>query len=202
MKAVAIEKAGDHLAVAKEAVNRLNLENGFKPFEQAWSQIIGELGRFYSKLEQGAKGCPVSEPWFGRMKHFRKSDALMSYLHHARNSEEHRLEYITHRAADGMTLGFPETNKVKVGFEMMIDDKGEMRIRNPTVDSPNGGINKVEIVNPRVELAPVRDSNVKYQPPEMHSAMPIVDKSPAGCARLAIEYLERMLAEARNLPVT
>jgi hypothetical protein len=202
MKAVAIEKASDHVAVAREAVDRLTLENGFKPFEQAWSQIVAELGRAYSKLEQGAKGCPVGDPWFGQMKHFRKSDALMSYLHHARNSEEHCLDYITQQRADGMTLGFPETNEVKVGFEMMIDDKGVTHIRNPTVNSPNGGINKVEIVNPRVELVPVRDRNVTYQPPEMHNAMPIVDRSPAGCARLAIGYLEKMLAEARKLPAT
>lgn len=200
MKALAIEKAEDHLAIARETVEQLQIEKGFKAYERAWSEIVAQFGRVYSKLEQGAKGCKASEPWFGRVKHTRGSDPLMSYLHHARNSEEHGLDHITRRGADGLTLGFPATTEVKVGFEMMIDDKGAMHVRNPTVDSPNGGVNRVEVVNPRVELVPVKDRGIAYAPPEMHDSKPIVDRSPRGCAGLAISYLEGMLAQARGLP--
>lgn len=200
MKPVAIEKASDHLDLAKQAAEKLNLENGFKPFERAWSEFVAQANRVYSKLEQGAKGCNQSEPWFGGKKAERKGDALLAYLHHARNSDEHGLDYITQRGADSMTLGFPETKEVKVGFEMMIDDKGAMHIRNPKVDSPNGGVNSVEIVNPRVELIPVKDRGVTYNPPEMHAGMPIVDRSPGGTASLAIGYLEGLLDEAVALP--
>jgi hypothetical protein len=201
MKAVAIDKAEDHLAIAREALEQLHLVNGYKSYERAWSEIIAQLSRFYSKLEQGAKGCATSEPWFGQIKKARGSDPLMSYIHHARNSDEHGLDHITQRRADSMTLGFPATTEVKVGFEMMIDDKGAMHVWNPTVDSPNGGINSVEIVNPRVELVSVKDRGVVYAPPQMHDAKPIVDRSPAGCARLAIGHLERLLSKARKLPV-
>lgn len=201
MKAVAIQKAEDHLEIAREAFEQLQIEKGFKAYERAWAEIIAQLGRVYTKLEQGAKGCKASEPWFGLLKHARGTDPLMSYLHHARNSEEHGLDHITQRGADSMTLGFPATTEVKVGFEMMIDDKGRMHVRNPTVDSPNGGVNRVEVVNPRVELVPVRDRGVSYAPPEMHGSKPIVDRSPRGCAGLAISYLEDMLSQARTLPV-
>lgn len=200
MKAVAIEKAEDHLAIAREALGQLDLGQGYKTYERAWSEIISQLSRFFSKLEQGAKGCNASEPWFGRVKQARKADPLLAYLHHARNSDEHGLDHITQRGADGMKLGFPATTEVKVGFEMMIDDKGAMHVRNPTVDSPNGGINSVEIVNPRVELIPVKDRGVVYHPPQMHDAKPIVDHSPLGCGRLAIASLEAILSEARSLP--
>lgn len=200
MKSVAIEKAEGHLEVAREALDRLRIEGGYKSYERAWSVIIAELSRFYSKLEQGAKGCNLSEPWFGQVKRARKTDPLMAYLHHARNSEEHGLEYITQRGADGLSLRFPATNEVKVGFEMMIDDAGVMHVRNPTVQSPNGGIESVEIVNPRVDLVQVWDRGIAYQPPQNHKTRPIVDCSPLGCARLAIRCLESTLAEARNLP--
>jgi hypothetical protein len=201
MKQVAIAKARDHLDLAKKAVERLNLDGGFKPYEQAWSEIVSQLSRFYSKLEQGAKGCKTSEPWMGRKKSERKSDPLMSYLHHARNSDEHGIDYITQRGADAMTMKFPSTNEVRVGFEMMIDDSGAMHIRNPTVESPNGGVDTIEVLNPRVELVAVKDRNVIYHPPQMHADRPVVDRSPVGCAHLAIAYLESVLEEASKLPV-
>jgi hypothetical protein len=201
MKAVAIQKAEDHLAIAREALDHLQIEKGLKAYERTWSEIVAQLGRVYSKLEQGAKGCKASEPWFGQVKHARGADPLMAYLHHARNSEEHGLDHITQRGADSITLGFPATTEIRVGFEMMIDDKGGMHVRNPIVDSPNGGVNRVEIVNPRVELVPVRDRGISYSPPEMHESKPIVDRSPRGCAALAISYLEGVLAQARKLPM-
>lgn len=200
MKPVAIEKASDHLEAARQSANALKLDDGFKSFERAWSDFVSQANRVYAKLEQGAKGCRKSEPWFGRCKSDRKKDALLSYLHHARNSDEHGLDYITQRAADAMTLGFPATTEATVGFEMMLDENGRVHIRNPTVKSPKGGINSVEIQNPRVELAPVTDRGKTYAPPTMHVDRPIVDKSPSGIATLAIRYLENMLDEACKLP--
>lgn len=201
MKPIAIEKARDHLELAKQAASRLALDQGFKPFEQAWSEFVAQASRIYGKLEQGAKGCNASDSWFRAKKAERKSDALLSYLHHARNSDEHGLDYITRRGADAMTLGFPETNEVKVGFEMMIDGKGGMHIRNPKIESPNGGVDRVEIVNPRVELVPVRDRGVSYNPPEMHRGRPIVNRGPDGISGLALSHLEALLEAASKLPI-
>jgi len=66
MKEIALAKSCEHLNLAKAAAEGLSLRNGFKLYEQAWSQFLSQVGRYYSKLEQGAKGCKESESWFGR----------------------------------------------------------------------------------------------------------------------------------------
>jgi hypothetical protein len=200
VKPVAVAKARQHLQAAAEAAEQLDIANGYGRFEQAWSDVLSQLSRCYSKLEQGAKGCSTSEPWFGRKKQERKVDPLLAYIHHARNSDEHGLDYITQRAADSASLHFPPTNEVNVSFEMMVDDKGAMHVRNPQVKSPNGGVNRVEIVNPRVELVSVRDRGVIYDPPIMHAGKPIVNASPQSIAKLAVRHSEALIEEAAKLP--
>jgi hypothetical protein len=49
-------------------------------------------GGIYAKLEQGSRTNGRSRAWYGRIKNVRKNDELLSYLHHARNSEEHGLD--------------------------------------------------------------------------------------------------------------
>src|SRR5438045_1159874 len=95
MKTTAIDKAHEHLELARAAAENLHAENGFKPYQQAWSLFLSQVSRFYSKMEQGSKGCGKSEGWFGRKKHERRSDPLLSYIHHARDADEHGLECVT-----------------------------------------------------------------------------------------------------------
>src|SRR3954451_15443611 len=178
MKSVALVKAREHLELAKGAAKRLILDGGVRPFEQAWSEYLSQVSRFYSKMEQGAKGGRESEPWFGRRKRERKDDPLLSYVHHARNVDEHGLDHITLRRAQSLTFGFPETDEATVSFEMMVDGNGQMHVRNPRVASPKGGIDSVEIANPSVGLVGVRDRGVGYEPPTIHLGKPIVDRSP------------------------
>ena len=83
---------------------------------------------------------------------------------------------------------------------MMMDDAGRLHVRNPTIKSPKGGVERVEVVNPRVDLVPVRNRGTQFDPPEMHLGRPIVDRTPATLANLAISYLEGCLREASALP--
>jgi hypothetical protein len=200
MRAVAITKARNHLELARTAIDLLQIEGGFRQFERAWAEVLSQLGRVYNTLEQGAKGCNVSEPWFGGKKKERRSDPLLSYIHHARNTYEHGLDDLTQRRVDAASLHFLPTNEITVGFDMMIDDKGAMHVRNPVVKSPNGGINRVEVVNPQVDLIAIRDRGVVYDPPKMHDGTPIVNVAPTTVANLAVAHLERLLVEASELP--
>lgn len=200
MKPVAVEKALQHLDAATEAASQLDIRKGYRAYERSWSEVLSQLSRCYTKLEQGAKGCPKSEPWFGKKKQERKVDPLLAYIHHARNSDEHGLDYITQRAADGASLHFPPTNEVTVGFEMMVDDKGATHIRNPKVKSPHGGVTHVQIANPRIELVPVRDRGVTYDPPTMHAGKPIVNAGADSVAKLAIDLMRLTIDEAAKLP--
>jgi hypothetical protein len=202
MKAIALIKAREHLDQAKEAAGRLTLDNGFRSYEEAWSQFLSQVSRFYSKMEQGSKGCAKSEPWFGKKKHERRKDQLLSYLHHARDSDEHGIDYITVLKADSSVIEFPEAQEVTVSMWIKRNEDGTLDVRNPTVRTPAGQFDDVVHVNPRVELVTVHDHRYgdSFDPPLMHFNRPIVDRTPQHLADLAIHYLEGMFEEASALP--
>lgn len=204
MKRVAVAKAVEHLQLAKAEVENMHLTNGVKSYEIAWSQFLSQVTRVYSKLEQGAKGCKASEPWFGKKRHERRNDPLLSYLQQARNCDEHTIEHITQRKVDSLTAHFPPTNECRVAFEFMVDDQGKRHYRNIEFKSPNGGIERVEYANPDVELVTIKDarSGKMFHPPETHLNKPIIDRSPKGIAILAVAYLEQIVEEASKLSLT
>lgn len=49
---------------------------------------------------------------------------------------------------------------------------------------------------PTISLVPVTDRGVLYQPPTTHFGKPLADLSPLTIARLTIEYLEELIAQA------
>lgn len=201
MKRVAIQKAAEHLELARGAVGEMTLDNGFKAYEQAWSQFLTQASRLYSKLEQGAKGGGASEPWFGKKKHERKKDPLLSYIHHARDCDEHSIEHIASLSADYISAQVTPGEGFYTSFEFMIDDKGRKHYRNIRAGSPNGPV-PIEAVNAKVVTLTVHDRRYgnKFEPPLMHLTRPIVDTSPKGLASLAVTYLEQLLDEASKLP--
>jgi hypothetical protein len=203
MKRVALQKAAEHLELAKAFIAQMKLDDGFKAYERAWSQFLSQASRFYSKIEQGAKGCQTSEPWFGRKKHERRKDPLLSYIHHARDCDEHTIEHITSLTADFIGTQIDNEKGLRASFEFMVDDRGRMHYRNFESKNLDGEDLPMMVRNPAVALLTVHDRRFgdKFDPPEMHLGRPIVDTSPRGVAALAITYLEDMLKEASALPL-
>ncbi len=203
MKSVALEKAHQHLELAREAASYLTLYNGFRPYEEAWSQFLSQVSRFYSEMEQGAKGCKVSAPWFGKKKHERKKYELLSYIHHARNSDEHSLERITSRSADLFSYQSPkEFGDFSAEFMLECKDDGTFRTFDPKLTLGDGTVADLRSVNPRIVLRDVKDDlhNDVFKVPTTHLGKPLRNPSPEDVALLTIEYLERFLADAEKLP--
>src|SRR5207249_4288002 len=97
MDPVALALAKNKLYVAAESNAKLQAATTYVDAELAWSAFIMAASTIYSKLEQGAKSSGKSQGWFGRKKKERRTDALLRYLHFARNSDEHGLEFGTYR---------------------------------------------------------------------------------------------------------
>src|ERR1700732_2996063 len=97
MKPEAIHHARERLKKAENAVASLRSAKNLDAAEAAWVEFLIAANSIYSKLENGAKGGGRSEAWFGRMKHDRKNDELLNYIHHARNVDEHGIERITEK---------------------------------------------------------------------------------------------------------
>jgi hypothetical protein len=151
------------------------------------------VNNIYSKLEQGSKGNSKSRKWYDQKTHARRIDSLLCYLHHARNSDEHTLELISgfgisgKSLQDGVTIGIDDT-KTSVHIDFKEGHEPE----------PGSGIAQLTVgFYPR----PVMDTrfNDRFDPPDIHLARTITDRTAGGIATLALKYLEALLAEANML---
>lgn len=202
MKQKALTKAAEHLELAKTAIEKLDLANGPKAYRIAWSDFLSQASRIYNTLEQGAKGCNASEPWYGRKRHERRKDPLLSYIHHARDSDEHGIDYVVAETGSSANVRLVDGAKeIHASFELMVDSTGKPHVRNVQSTTPEA-IAAIELTEPRMELVTAKDSRTgnKFEPPEMHQGRPIVFNSPPTVASYALVYLEAMLDEAGQLP--
>lgn len=159
-----------------------------------WSRFLVAAGRVYSKLEKGAKGHPKAEPWFGKAKADRKADQLLSYVHHARNAEEHGIADITIETAESITInggGFAaDAIEGLPGGRIAIKGLRSLNPDNPAV---------VEYAGPRVDLLPVRDDRFpkdRFDPPTEHLGERLQSGSIAEVSTLTLRYLERLVRDA------
>ena len=164
----------------------------FDDAESAWSDFLLASSGIYSKLEQGAKGYPKSEPWFGIEKNLRKTDPLLRYLHFARNADEHGIERVTDRSLDNLNLKFNERQPMKM-----------QRLNQETHD-PEGEPIDVVVAGPTIKLVRIYDRRFgdSADPPETHlgNAVPFGSSFPDEVGEVAIMYLRAMIERAEILP--
>jgi hypothetical protein len=189
MKTSAIQQARARLARAREALAVLESAQAFSVLEDSWSQFLVAADLVFSKLGAGAKGCSLSEPWFGRKLHEQKQDELLQFLYLARNSEEHGIERSLENAyrvdiRPGVVLHLDAT------FEA----NGDVVFRRQ--DDP-----KVIVPMPLTGAAKaVADrSGRMYGPPVTHRGQQ-VQPTVLEIGRLALRYLEGLVLEAEKLP--
>ncbi|MBL8667183.1 MAG: hypothetical protein JNM48_06950 [Rhodospirillales bacterium] len=172
----------------------------FEDVNAAWSDFLIASHGIYTKLEQGAKSSQKSTYWFGKKKCERKQDPLLNYLHHARNSDEHRLDPITfEEPAQVYTSG---DTKGRVG-EAIIGNQitGGLGVKSHAITlrySDGGGVS-IKITNPQPKLARVKNYNVYYDPPLSHLGSSLEDSSLIRVAELGLLYFDRLVAEAEAL---
>jgi hypothetical protein len=192
MKTVAIRQAEERLKRAREALAQMEKAQSFTSIEKPWSDFLQAASAVYSKLEQGAKGCPTSQSWYGRKKHDRKKDKLLSYLHHARNTDYHGLS--------GTTLQYTEVkvlNDKVQGLKLELDSEGNSILK------PVGEGAEIEIIKRHCMLKAVTDERYgdRFMPPTEHLGQPLPPEPNAlDVARLGLAYLERLFSESIQLP--
>ncbi len=188
MKPKAITEANVRLARARAAVATLETQV-FDPkvLEPAWWAFLVAAAGIYAKLEQGAKGNGRSEAWFGRVRHLRKNDELLSYIHHARNAEEHGLDSSTAHQK-GILAG-----KDSFGVELDRDEDGNIL----HIKAKVGVAFKVQLIPPGIRLLPVTDDRFGdvFQPPATHLGKPLERGTPLEVAQLGLKYLEALVTE-------
>ncbi len=191
MKARAVEKARARLKVAEDAVQRMKeSDNPMSEFETNWYAFLAAQNSVFSILEQGAKSGGASKGWFDGVKHHRKSDPLLRYLHHARNSDEHSIEGNIERHEMELVSKLPGT-KITPG--------SETKSGQPHIAMTVGQPVDIKVMMPGLRLVAVTDRNVVYAPPNLPRDQQVGDNEPLSAAEACLSHLRRLLAEAERL---
>jgi hypothetical protein len=188
----AIEQAKVRLQKAEKALADLKAAEYFDDAESAWSDFLLAASGIYSKLEQGAKGYPKSEPWFGVEKNLRKTDPLLRYIHFARNADEHGIERVTEQSLDNLNLKFNERQHFK------------MQRLNEATQEPEGEPIDAVLAGPTLKVVRVYDRRFGdfADPPETHlgNIVRFGSSFPDEVGEVAIQYLRLMIERAEKLP--
>jgi hypothetical protein len=189
---------------AREALKRLEAAKTLDEADSAWLDLLLAGNGVYSKLEQGSKCNGKATAWFGRAKKSRKDDPLLSYMHHARNSDEHGIEDITKRVKAGdaqITIREPFDPKKLEGVQLSI---GTDIFGNVRVTSSNESVVSTRMFpEPSLTLTAVKDPrfNDEFNVPCQHLGVDIKDQSPSSIGKLFIDYISFLVDEARNFGI-
>jgi len=186
MNIKAILKASGKIERMREAYLKLTSCKKYQDIRMAWEDFILASGTFYSCLEQGAKVSPKSQSWFGKIKSERKKDNLLQYIHQARNAEEHGIVEIS-----APRNSFIELKSQGAMVELRSDGKGTWEVKHLS--------GRVNFPHDEIALLPVYNRGVPYSPPTHHLGTELTSQHPKEISKLAIEYFERVMREAKDL---
>ena len=158
--------------------------------KDAWSEFLTEMSRFFNMLRNGAAAGPA-KGWNDKLWHRRTQDPLMSYLLHARNAEEHGIAGIAGIQPGRVRLKARQGNNLHT--RLMFGSGGQIVVDNDTAAKL-----LVEFVPSAVELLPVVDRGITYQPPTEHLGLPISTADPITVAQLALSFARDALQQAKG----
>ena len=194
MKRVGVEKARSRLEAAFRSFELLKVATDFAEFEVCWGALLTALNSAFDILRESAKDKNSSFNWMFKLVAERRQDELLSYIWHARNVNDHGIDYIVEDQPGGFTIPMPAS--------------GALHIKHLSVE--NGKITRFEghgfgapvsiFIHPDgIFLKPVVDRGNEYKPPDYHLGSALADKSPTGIAGAALKYFALRLAEAETL---
>lgn len=190
---------------AKESALLLKNSKVFADSEVYWCDFLIASSTIFSKLEQGSKVYPKSKGWFDNIKHLRKNDPLLKYIHQARNCDEHTIENVIEIGEAEYQLT-EEYRKRALGFGGIKFGNGEVNATLLTFQGLNANGEVVFETNEwekkefcRLLVVKDKRSGKSFSPPNEHLGNEIKNKDAAAIADLAIEYLEKIINEAENL---
>ena len=190
MKTEAVEAARRRLQRATRAATELKSAKSFDEAEDAWIDFLVASAAVFSKLEQGSKESELSRDWFATVKHERKTDLLLNYLHRARNTDQHGITPVSVRKSDNRHLPFGSR------------DVGQVQRVDKETGKPTGEPIAAAIIGPHLAVRPVFDGRAKawVEVPGEHDGDKLEHFFCADIlADTALRYLERLVERAAEL---
>ncbi len=168
MEAAALQRANRALDRAGRCLEKLIATSDLDEAEEIWSDFLASINRIYVMLEAGAGKNTAASNWLGGVTHERRTDKLLTYIHHARNSHEHRLEEIVNPEQGYLNIGFGKT-----GFK---------------VQQYPAGLNVVDVI----------DRGKLYRAPTSHLDKMLPDQRVITVGKHALNYAKKLVWVAEN----
>ncbi len=92
MRPEGVAAARREMTRATRAIRRLTHADSLEDAEDAWVDFLNHANRIYLKLRAACHGQGVDWMWWKKKMDERRDDALLCYVHHARNTDTHRLD--------------------------------------------------------------------------------------------------------------
>jgi hypothetical protein len=194
MKKSASEKILKRLRMANSEYNNLKNARDFEQFEEIWYKVL-VCGNAVDMILETSMKVGKEQPWYGVKIKLRREDPLLSYMHAARNVDEHGLEPVIVEEPGALVIG--------VGGESV--HLKSLRIVNGKIEfldaeQPDGSAPTILQIPRRPKLVSVFDvrSKKNFDPPIQHLGKIIDDTSPVGVAKVWIGYLNSVVNEAQR----
>ena len=157
----------------------------------AWSDFLVYHHRFFTVLKQVCDN-KRHQSWCQNVLRVRKTDPLLRYIHHARNSDEHGLIEVVRDEPGGFSIG-------SGAHRTVIEN---LQIRNGKLVSANvrEGVAVIKKIDDRIALVDVTDRSVVYSVPDEHLGQS-VEKNVEVIADLAFRFIEGKFVEFKNSAV-
>jgi hypothetical protein len=179
-----------HLESARHAVAQMHTASSFEAYEAAWRQFLQEINKVWKKVELECKKNSKFNGWRAKYVELRKTDALLCYLHHARNSDEHTLTEITKRVPGSIAISAPPETGVLNIRSLKIDAEGMIEY--------DGDPAVVEFTQPSVQLGRVFDRGTWYEVPDSHLGNGLTHRAPLAIAGLALKFYAEYIGAAEQ----
>ncbi|HZW15198.1 MAG TPA: hypothetical protein VFF66_02970 [Brevundimonas sp.] len=195
-----IPKCHDRLKKAKRSLQLCRGARNFEEFESYWSEFLIHAGGVLNALDTGSKITPQGRQWYGDIKRAGRNDPLVSYMHQARNIEEHDAQSVSEHNPGGVGIGGS-------GEDVYISNLviGPEFFRNPALAikgkawNQHGRTPSVSVTPAGPVLRPVTYRDVVFTPPTEHRGRPLADTRPLAIGAAYIGYLEGLVRVAEEI---
>lgn len=180
------------LAAAEKAIERMTKAESIDDLEDEWKVYLNSIEKCWVKTERACQHVRNKfQPWQGEFSNERKKDALLRYIKHARNSDQHSIQEAMQKkeASSSMYVeggqGVTHIERLEIRNGRLVEYRGNQ----PLI---------IENLPNRVELIPVKDGNKWYNPPKQHKDVKLLWPAPVDVAVLGLEYYRNFIRLAEE----
>ncbi len=165
------------------AIVEMQAAADFDRYEKAWLDYLHYLDRGSRKLEKNL--ASVNQQKLSHARQTRKSDALLSYLMHARNVDQHTIQPVV--------VKHPGSLKIIGGLGGGTIHRGVFSGDGQVSHLVYEGSLDFNFVPERMEIIEVNDRGVFYDVPTSHLNVPLKSFIPHYLAQLALDHYKSLV---------